>query len=313
MQYNIVFIMKYIIMFIVIAVSCVLMLCVYSITDTALGNAGLNVKPIRSCYFEHVTKISNIDKGSLYLNKKQIDTITEYAKNSYLIRNNYVRDVIYSLYEKNILTDTTDYISINPKSYHEIPDTELPYYAGKLGNIKDMDVSNDEVSTRIKQIMKEDIKTEEKVAKHFVIHLQEYLVQQHILQSKQLNIAAITNKISSMEIDINKGLEKISLTSTHRNRDTSITKASDLHSQTINRKRTIPRDNKDDVDNVSSKLRKLRLSEGIRSDMKDRTHPHMSLFGVLSILCSVVATLALCAITAHYITKKNINKILHTL
>ena len=224
MQYNIVFAMKYIIMLLLIAVSCVLMLCGYSMTDTALGNAGLNVKPIRSCYFEHVKKFSNIDKGSLYLNKKQIDTITEYAKNSDIIRNNYVRDVIYSLYEKNILTDTTDYISINPKSYHEIPDTELPYYAGQLGNIKDMDVSNDEVSTRIKQIMKEDLKTEEKVAKHFVIHLQEYLVQQHILQSKQpaSTDSAVADKVNDVTNDIKHTEPAQTLTNAHTDVEGSV-------------------------------------------------------------------------------------------
>ena len=45
-QYNIVFVMKLVILYVLFVLLCTLMYSVYDMTDTVLGNAGLNAKPI---------------------------------------------------------------------------------------------------------------------------------------------------------------------------------------------------------------------------------------------------------------------------
>ena len=49
-QYNIVFTMKFTISILFVLI-CIYTLSAYDMTDTALGNAGLNAKPIDSAYF----------------------------------------------------------------------------------------------------------------------------------------------------------------------------------------------------------------------------------------------------------------------
>ena len=220
--------MKYIIMLLLIAVSYVLMQSVYSITDTALGNTGLNVKPIHKDYFEQVKDIvEGMDNGSLYRNNPDVvDAIRIYGKYSNRALANYFSDIIYTLYTKKKLTDTTAIYSKDPKSYHEIPDTELKYYIGKLGSIKDMDVTNDELSARIKQIMKEDLKTQTtKAIEHFVTILQDYLVQQHILQLKQpASKATVADKVNDVTNDIKNTEPAQTLTNAHTDVEDSVTK-----------------------------------------------------------------------------------------
>ena len=50
--------MQLVIMLLLIAVSCILIQSVYDMTDTALGNAGLNAKPIDNNHFERVKENS---------------------------------------------------------------------------------------------------------------------------------------------------------------------------------------------------------------------------------------------------------------
>ena len=83
MQYTIVFAMKLVIIFL-IALSCKLIQSGYGMTGTALGNAGLNAKPIDTVYLNGVNKrILRIKKDSHDYNEKVINVIRNYAeKNS---------------------------------------------------------------------------------------------------------------------------------------------------------------------------------------------------------------------------------------
>ena len=60
MQYTIVFAMQLVTMLILITIQYKLIQSVYGMTYTALGNAGLNSKPIDSVYFNDAKCIVNL-------------------------------------------------------------------------------------------------------------------------------------------------------------------------------------------------------------------------------------------------------------
>ena len=63
-QYSIVFVMQLVILLLLIAVSCILIQSVYDMTDTALGNAGLNAKSIPKFNLHRIKDIlSSIGTG----------------------------------------------------------------------------------------------------------------------------------------------------------------------------------------------------------------------------------------------------------
>ena len=203
MQYTIVFAIQFVTMLVLTTMSCVPIQSVYGMTDTALGNAGLNSKPIDSAYFNDAKCIIEpIDTKFRYRNiKNVVDAIEKYAQ-GYLsdIKKDYKWDVKYSLVQDGVLTDKTYYYNMNPGSYHEILDTEVRYYADNLPNtIKGMDVeiNKEEVSESIDKLIKNDLNTDKKEMEHFVKVMQDYLVEQGTLS--ELDIVEITEELEHMK------------------------------------------------------------------------------------------------------------------
>ena len=222
--------MQFVTMLILIAIQYKLIQSVYSMTDTALGNAGLNSKPI-FCF--DLMQINDIVKGMnkvLYRNDDEVDkAMEEYAKkNIGSIKRNYKKDVIYSLHKEGLLSDKTDYYDKYLELYHKLPNTVLEYYKDKLPNgITQMDIKDDEVSKKIDEIIKNDVDTDEKVINHFVAHAQDYLVQKGTLH--ELNAAAIAEKVSDAKTTVHAEPEQ---TLINADVDTGATTHAVLHTNT---------------------------------------------------------------------------------
>ena len=273
MQYNIVFVMQFVIIYLLILLLCTLMYSVYDMTDTVLGNAGLNAKPIHKYEFIQVKKrIKSIDKQARYRNSDDVvNMIKQYAnKNIDDIKEGFIWDIKYSLVKKGFLTDIQKECAKNKRNYHKISDKMLQYYINELEIIKGMDFDTYEVFFIVKKFIDKD--TNENVIAHFVRHAQNYLVKEGTLRPKPWY------KV------IGKKIKKIIPSAFNTN---GILKE------------------KHELAKITDKLNTLILQKQIHLDMKDLMHTHISLFGVLFIVCSVTATFTLCVTVAYWMVCKN--------
>ena len=179
-------------------------------------------------------------------------------------------DIKYSLVKKGFLTDIKKKCAKNERNYHKISKKMLQYYINELEIIEGMDFDTYGVFYIVKNFIDRDKDTNEKAIAHFVRYAQNYLVKEGTIQSEPWH------KV------IGKKIRKIIL-SLDTNR---ILKA------------------KHEFAKITDKLKTLILQKGMPLDMKDLMHTHMSLFSVLFIVCSVVATFALCVTVAYWIVYK---------
>ena len=227
MQYTIVLVMKFIIT-LLFALSCIHTLNKYSMTDTALGNAGWNTKPILTYLFDDLQeKVESMGNKLLYRNKKKIlNAIKKYGEtNVKYIIHSYILDIGYGLHNEGLLTDKTDQVKELFDSYHEIPKEELQYYIKQLTNINGMDINDEELYKKIFEVSKNDSNINTNAIAHFATQAYDYLVKEGTLQSEQLNTAAVANKISDASSVKNKETEQ-TLTNTQTTVKGSYTKVS---------------------------------------------------------------------------------------
>ena len=216
--------MKFNIIYVLITLSYKLIQNGYDITDTALGNAGLNVKPIPEFVFENFKKeIQNINKIMRYRNSDDVVTvIKKYAyENIGTIKKDYECDVKYNLYKAGVLADEEHSYNEYPELYHKISKTELTYYKKKLDNIEDIDVDSDTISENIHEIMNIDSNTKNNAIKHFVTQAQDYLVKHRILQPKKPSSTKIVSDGNVIKNNMHKDLEQ-KLTKVHKNAKNSV-------------------------------------------------------------------------------------------
>ena len=229
-QYNIVFAMQLVIILLLITVACKLMQSMYSMTDTALGNAGMNVKPISYGYLEKVKKIiDNIENPYLYHNRKKVvDAIEKYANDNIDIVDEYSDDIRYSMYKAKFLICTGNHYEDNI-NFHRISNTDLEIYKDQLKKIEGMNIDDDEVYEHINEFLDNDTNSDNKAMKHFVTHAQDYLVEKGTLQPKQPNTAAIADKVSD-----GTGIKntETAQTLTNAHADTGATTHAVLHTNT---------------------------------------------------------------------------------
>ena len=275
-----------------IAELCVLILCVYDMKDTVLGNTGLNVKPMLEFDFDLLKyKIDCVDEGLRYRNSKEVvDAIKQYVEDDIdNMKLDYKRDVTYSLYKAKFLTYTGDDYKKYPEEYHRMSNRKLKYYISKLRRkyIK-KDADSKKVSKKVDKVVDDDPDTKKKLIKHFAKHAQNYLVKEGILY-EPMSIAEIEKELEYMK---NGGMQEL---------------LSDMHNKAVS--------SASEVNGVSEAKRRLnvlflklrRLDNERPKDIKQTTYTHMLLFDILVIVCSVVATLALCITIAYHITKKQLN------
>ena len=205
---------------------------VYSMTDTALGNAGMNVKPIYYGYLEKVKEIiDNIENPYLYHNRKKVvDALEKYANNNIDIVDEYSDDIRYSMYKAKFLICTGNHYEDNI-NFHRISNTDLEIYKDQLKKIEGMNIDDDEVYEHINEFLDNDKNSDNKAMKHFVTHAQDYLVQQGTLQAKQPNTVAIADKVSHV-IGIKNTEPAQTLTNAQKDVDTGATTHAVLHTNT---------------------------------------------------------------------------------
>ena len=282
-QYNIVFTMKFIIICILFVLSYILQ-SIYGMIDTALGNAGLNVKPIHNSYFTEVKKIvGTMDKNLRYRNNKEVvDVIKEYAnENKHSIKVSYMWDIAYSLYKDKFLTCKRNQFKKYPEFFNKIPKKELQYYKDNLKEIMKMDVNSEKVFSDLNEVIDTDSELNKKLIPYFVTHAQNYLIKKGIIKSMKFNIAKrIQNKLNEF---IN------SKTAEHyKPIEGALGIAGVLW-----------------IAGIGGSFYEIGKENAMKNMTKDikNTHTH-TLFSVLLILCSVAATLVLCVTVAYHITKK---------
>ena len=336
-QYNIVFTMKLVIVLLLIAVLWVLILCVYDMTDTALGNAGLNVKPISCSYFADAYEgVIGMDKNYLHRNEEIGKAITKYANaNSDDMITEYFHDIQYSLYEKGLLEGTTNPFRKNSHGYDEIPDTELEYYIKNIPGSSETDAKNIDA---IEEFIDNDSNTKKNAIEHFIRQAKKYLVEEST-QSKQLNTEALGTGIKRMDIN-NKNVHAVEeFIHAGSNAKKNLIKKIIKHNYLLKESMLAKKLNKQALDTgiekksifkfkiptkyfkpitavagtlaglgtiggISYEVGKANAMKNISKDIKDSTHTHMTLFGILVIVCSVVATFAVCVSIVYYITRK---------
>ena len=137
----------------------------------------------------------------------------------------------------------------------------------------------------LNNVIKNDPKTEKNTKEHIIRLHKAYLVKQGILKPKPNIMFRVINKMKSEM----KGLVS-KLKVTERYKPVVITGAGLSAIAGIG--------------GISYAIGKENAIKNMTKDIKDHMHTHMSLFGVLVILCSVAATLALCMVVAYHIKKK---------
>ena len=278
MQYTIVFLMKFIIT-LSFALSCIHILNRYSMSDTALGNTGRNIKPISSSLFDEVKeKFKDIDKESLHRDDPDVvTTITKYiTTNIDRIKENYKLDAKYSMDNVQFMTDKEKKY-INSPNFHRISDVDNKYFINQIID-KKLDLLSPKLQENIVALINADSTIEKKAIEHFIRHAKN-LVRKGILFEKP-SAAAMAQKLSSIKNTIPE--KKFLLRSTHGSMDIDATVS---------------------VDEASNMLKKFIKISGnnMLKDTKDNMYTHMSLFGILLIICSV--TLALCVAATYHIAK----------
>ena len=309
---------------------------VHGMTDTILGNAGLNTKPIPDYHFNRVKdKVIGI-KVQYRNNNDVINAIKQYA-NKIKVKKYYKWDVEYSLYKAKLLIDKENSYDKYPGLYHKILKKELEYYKNQF-KINKIDVNRH----NIYEFIEKDKDTEKKAMEHFVTCTQDYFIQKGILQSKQPN-TVIAEKVSDTSDTKNIMHEELAQTLTTV--EGSTTKVpTNVPRQTSRKKRsaseaglvkmskfknsvkahkkalvTIPeqtnsgkRSASEELVDICSKFKKILLETD--KDTNENVHPnsHMLLFHILLILCSMAITVALCVTTAYYITKKKQHNMSYT-
>ena len=276
-MYNIVLVMQLFIHVVCVYV-CIHMLGEYGITDTTLGNAGRNSKPIYNVFFDNKDTIENINKEDRYRNSDEVHgALRNYAQNNMdTMKTYYTGDLKYNLVKAGVLTDKGKiYNNNNMKVYHKIPWYKLQYYIDKLPNdIKGKDVRSKDVLDTINDVLKNDEYTNEKVIKHYITHAQNYFVQKGTIQSE---LRGKYNKFIS-KLKATKHIKPIAAVT-----GTVLGLGG--------------------IGGVAYEIGRANAMN-ITKDMNDHMHTHMTLFGILVIVCSVAATLALCVTVAYHITNK---------
>ena len=250
--------------------ACIHLLDEYGMTDTVLGNVGWNDKLMQHDFIKIKNTIEGIKKRKRYYNSKKIhNVLKQYAKKIYPIDIYPIEHVKYGLVKNNFLTDTGN--KYNMKVYHEIPNDKLEYYINELSdNIEGMDVSSEDVSIAIDKVLKNDIYTENNARKDFIKEAQNYFVKKGTIQFKKPSI-------------FNRFISK--LKATEHIKPIGVVTGTVLG-----------------LGGVAYEIGKANAMKNITKDMND--HVHMTLFGILVIVCSVAATLALCVTVAYHITNK---------
>ena len=292
---------------ILFTLSCIHTLSRYSITDTKLGNVGLNVKPMPFLHLKTIeNKIQKMGKSFDYDNEKVKNVIIEYTiKNINNIKHCYTWDIQYSLYKEKFLNDIKGHY-INESEYHKIP-LNIKYFDTYFDKIKKRDVSERMVYDKLRKNFYNNPNAILPAIAHFIKHVKAYLINEGILKSEKLSIEIEKDK------KIIKALEKLRLENSAKHPENE--------AETLNEvpwEKTYEHVNKVGVKGMflqkTSTKHKLDSivtffdifnNKKIRyEDINDHMHPHMSLFSVLSILCSVAATFALFVTVAYHITKK---------
>ena len=277
----------------------ILVLGMYDMTNTALGNAGLNVKPV----FEFLNGLKHtvdyVENEFRHRGSKQIVDEFNNISNFYskFIVEEYIDDVVYALCRNKPLNK---YLN-----FHEVNIEKLNYYKENIKGITEKDLTVNEIYNKVEEFIKNEPDVETTATDHFVKHAQDYLVAKGTLKPEQPSEA--------MEVDTNMNIheafEKLPLPNTHKNMDSSVPKLHEISTsvviKTLKRKRSKLEGNEHELGGLLdggkfSKIARLKLNE--RRDINDSTH--MSLFGILVIVYSVTATLALCVTITYYITKK---------
>ena len=282
---------------------CILILCGYGITNTALGNAGLNVKPVYISYFEELQDIiKNMHQGVYYRSNENFgDTIKQHTINNiHDIKSIYKQDMKYSLCNTGFLKCKGSLFKKNLKSYHKLTDLELEIYQSQFSKLKKKSVEDKVLLTAIENFFDTVPSIKNRAIAHFIIHAQNYLVQQGILNPKQYR--ALDEVVNNIKNTRHKELTK-TLANIRKNVDSSssVSRVLGMLSGLL----TIV-----GIGGLSYEVGKKNTIMNMTRDIKDNTH--MSLFGILSITCSVTVTLVLCmAVAYHIINKKKPDDIVY--
>ena len=332
MQYNIVFEMKFTIT-LLFALSCIRTLSRYGMTDTALGNAGQNSKPVFDDYFRKLKKMLQLKyKGLPQPSNEDLNKdIEEFANNNaHELITGYIEDVKYSLVERGFLKSIfSSFQNIHITNYHEILEKkDLEAYKDQLKNFEHGFVDHANVQSAVRQVVINDPELKKKVVIQFVKYAKEYVADKKIFESKESS--AIVNKINTeQEESLKKGKRTKLLKLLNKDRRTKLveslnkegssvtesTELLDMNSRTtkltnsmenmgIRATKSTESLNNYKKTTVFERFNKFKFFKNLRKDTKDRTRTHISVFGIIVVICSVAATLALCMTVVYHITKK---------
>ena len=159
----------------------------YSGQNTALGNAGKNIKPMLSTIKEFSKELENIKQDTGALDDAKVSNeIEKYAnKHIEMLKYDYSLDIDYSLCNKGILKDCIDYKK-HEGVYHTISDEEIKYYRNAIDKYKLKSINNIEIVKALINAINNNPNYEANVKTHFTKYAKEYLTEHNIYHFSQI-------------------------------------------------------------------------------------------------------------------------------
>ena len=270
---------------ILLALLCMHTLSVYGMKDKALVNA--KKKEMHEKFQQLQTNIERIGKNLDYNNEKVNQKINNFVNaNMDDMVKAYSKEIKKSLKTTGFFeyakTKTSNSV---PEKYNLISKNELEYYKEKLEGFRTKNIYRKDMSINLSNAIENDPETKKNAINYSIIFVKTLLVERGILKPKPNTKVSIINRMKSKI----KGLmTKLRVTEHSK----PIMMAGAGLSAIAG------------IGGISYGIGHANAMKNMTKDIKDHTSPHMSLFGILVILCSVVATLALCVIVAYHIMKK---------
>ena len=300
------------------------LLCINVFTHGMKDKALDNEQDIKKALDDYLKGLEELFKSTtnkvLYCDTDEVvNKIKEYVNNQMLfIKMDYLFNVEYNLCDE-FLSCPLNFVNKESRLYYKLSDPELGYFQSKLINKRDHSLES--ASPIITDTVNNDPNIEKMLKTRLLTHAQDYLVSKGILKPKKTALTTGIKKMKKITPKVNiprqhskpivagtlqseqsdkavltTGIDKIKKIVTKFKIPTKYYKPISTVAGTLAGLGTIG--------GISYEVGKANAMKNISKDIKDSTHTHMTLFGILVIVCSMVATFAVCVSIVYHITKK---------